>query len=194
MSSAARTVALEVSASLEEASDASASVFAARFTPEQPGIYKVSARVRRGGTDAGSASSSFWSEAPTLVADPRLNTAVLSRLAAASGGRLLESGRTSHLLEALRANVPAQPSRSAATSGTTAGHSPRSLRSLQASGSCAGDGGSGEVRFGYRWVRGPLGLALVLVAGGAGVRRGDMRSSCLVPPAVRNMPRRHGMD
>ena len=98
----------ESGASLEEASDASASVFAARFTPEQPGIYKVSARARRGGTDAGSASSSFLvGGADVEMTDPRLNTAVLSRLAAASGGRLLESGQTSQLLEALRANVPA---------------------------------------------------------------------------------------
>ncbi len=98
----------EAGASVEETSDASASVFAARFTPEQPGIYKVTARARRGGADAGTGSASFLvGGADVEMTDPRLNTAVLSRLAAASGGRLLVPGQTSELLEALRANVPA---------------------------------------------------------------------------------------
>ena len=98
----------EAGAAVEETTDASASVFAARFTPEQPGIYKVTARARRGGADAGTGSSSFLvGGADVEMTDPRLNTAVLSRLAAASGGRLLVPGQTSELLEALRANVPA---------------------------------------------------------------------------------------
>jgi uncharacterized membrane protein len=98
----------EAGASLEEASDSSTAVFAARFTPEQPGIYKVSARARRGGADSGAASSSFLvGGADVEMTDPRLNTPVLARLALGSGGRVLASGQTSELLAALRANVPA---------------------------------------------------------------------------------------
>lgn len=99
----------QAGASVEETNGSpSASVFAARFTPEQPGVYKVSARARRGGADAGNASSSFLvGGADVEMTDPRLNTPVLVRLAAASGGRVLAAGQTSELLESLRANVPA---------------------------------------------------------------------------------------
>lgn len=96
-----------VDASVDEG-EAGSAVFAAAFTPAEPGIYKVSARARRGGADAGSAATSFLvGGADVEMTDPRLNLPVLSRLASASGGRLLESGQTSELLEALRTNAPA---------------------------------------------------------------------------------------
>ena len=99
----------QAGASVDETNGApSAAVFAARFTPEQPGVYKVSAKARRGGADTGSASSSFLvGGADVEMTDPRLNTPVLARLAAASGGRVLAAGQTSELLESLRSNVPA---------------------------------------------------------------------------------------
>ena len=88
-----------------EANDAA---FAAKFRPDQPGIYKVTAHARRGGTDAGTSSSSFLvGGADVEMTDPRLNTALLSRVATASGGRVLSPGQTSELLEALRTNAPA---------------------------------------------------------------------------------------
>jgi uncharacterized membrane protein len=81
--------------------------FAASFTPSEPGIYKVHARVRRGGADAGSASTSFLAGgADVEMTDPRLNMPVLSRLAAATGGRVLTAGQTGELAAVLRANVP----------------------------------------------------------------------------------------
>jgi uncharacterized membrane protein len=87
-----------------EANDAA---FAARFRPGQAGIYKVTVHARRGGSDAGTSSSSFLvGGADVEMTDPRLNTAVLSRVAAASGGRMLAAGQTSDLLDALRTNAP----------------------------------------------------------------------------------------
>lgn len=41
------------------------------------------------------------------MTDPRLNLSVLARLASASGGRLLHTGQTAELLDALRSNAPA---------------------------------------------------------------------------------------
>jgi uncharacterized membrane protein len=97
----------EAGASLEDDA-AAAFTFAARVTPEQPGIYKVTARSRRGGTETSSATQSFLvGGADVEMTDPRLNTPVLARLAAASGGRVLEPAQTSALLDALAANAPA---------------------------------------------------------------------------------------
>ena len=88
-----------------EAHDAA---FAAKFRPEQAGIYKVTVHARRGGNDAGTSSSSFLvGGADVEMTDPRLNLPVLSRVATASGGRVLAPGQTSELLDALRANAPA---------------------------------------------------------------------------------------
>ena len=87
-----------------EGSDAA---FAAKIRPAQAGIYKVTVHARRGGIDAGTSSSSFLVGGADLeMTDPRLNTALLSRLATASGGRLMAAGQTAALLEALRANTP----------------------------------------------------------------------------------------
>ena len=88
-----------------EADDAA---FSAKLRPEQAGIYKVTVHARRGGSDAGTSSSSFLvGGADVEMMDPRLNTPLLSRVAAASGGRLLAAGQTRELLDALRANAPA---------------------------------------------------------------------------------------
>ena len=67
----------------------------------------MTVHARRGGSDAGTSSSSFLvGGADVEMTDPRLNTAVLSRVAAASGGRMLAAGQTSDLLDALRTNAP----------------------------------------------------------------------------------------
>lgn len=97
----------EIDAAPDQAESGSA-VFSARFTPGQPGVYNVTSRARRGTADAGTASTSFLvGGADVEMTDPRVNLPVLARLAAASGGRLLEPGQTSELLNALRANAPA---------------------------------------------------------------------------------------
>jgi hypothetical protein len=88
-----------------EADDAA---FAAKFRPGQGGIYKVTVHARRGGTDTGTSSSSFLvGGADVEMTDPRLNSALLSRVATASRGRVLAAGQTSELIEALLANAPA---------------------------------------------------------------------------------------
>ncbi len=87
-----------------EANDAA---FAAKFRPDQAGIYKVTAHARRGGGDAGTSSASFLvGGADVEMTDPRLNTPLLARVASASGGQVFASGQTAELLEALRANAP----------------------------------------------------------------------------------------
>jgi len=86
----------------------SSGLFSASFTPAQPGVYKVTARARRGSADAGTASTSFLvGGADVEMTDPRMNLPVLNRLAAASGGQLLQANQVSALLEALRLNAPA---------------------------------------------------------------------------------------
>ena len=99
----------ESGASREDESGSNAAfTFAARMTPEQPGIYKVSARTRRAGAETDSAPLSFLVGGADLeMTDPRLNMPVLARLAAASGGRVLESQQIPVLLDALAANAPA---------------------------------------------------------------------------------------
>jgi uncharacterized membrane protein len=97
----------DVGAALDDGESASA-LFGATFTPSQPGVHKVTARARRGGADAGSASASFLVGGADLeMSDPRLNLPVLARLAASSGGRVLEASQAGELLDLLRANAPA---------------------------------------------------------------------------------------
>jgi uncharacterized membrane protein len=82
--------------------------YVARFRPEQPGVYKVSAEARRGSMSLGSASAALLVGGADLeMTDPRLNLQVLQRVALGSGGRVMEAGQGPALLEALRAAVPA---------------------------------------------------------------------------------------
>jgi uncharacterized membrane protein len=83
-------------------------LFSARFTPAQAGLYRLNVSARKGRADAGSTSSALLvGGADTEMSDPRLNTALLERVAAASGGRLVESGQVDALVDALRASTPA---------------------------------------------------------------------------------------
>ena len=82
--------------------------YVARFRPDQPGVYKVSAEARRGATLLGSASAALLVGGADLeMTDPRLNLQVLQRIAIASGGRVISAGEGPALVEALRASVPA---------------------------------------------------------------------------------------
>ncbi|MEO6212332.1 MAG: glutamine amidotransferase [Vicinamibacterales bacterium] len=97
----------ELPAALDDG-EAGTAVFSTSFVPGQAGVYKVSARARRGGADAGSASSVFLvGGADVEMTDPRLNIPVLTRLASASGGQLFAVSQVAELLDALRANAPA---------------------------------------------------------------------------------------
>ena len=83
-------------------------LFVAAFAPSQPGLYRVSASVTRGGADAGSATTAVLvGGADTEMADPRLNAALLERLAATTGGRVITAGDIDQLADTLRANMPA---------------------------------------------------------------------------------------
>ena len=82
--------------------------YVARFRPDQPGVYKVSAEARRGSTSLGSASAALLVGGADLeMTDPRLNLQVLQRIAVGSGGRVIAAGDGPALLQALRAGVPA---------------------------------------------------------------------------------------
>ncbi|CAN5640731.1 Ig-like domain-containing protein [soil metagenome] len=82
--------------------------YTARFRPEQPGVYRVSASAHRGTTRLGTASTSMLVGGSDLeMTDPRLNLQLLQRLALASGGRLIAAGEASSLAESLRDGVPA---------------------------------------------------------------------------------------
>jgi hypothetical protein len=95
---------------LHSAPDPDASVqgrYVARFTPDQPGIYRVKADATAGTTSLGSTSTSMLvGGADAEMADPRLNEAVLQRIAAASGGRMVPSDQIGSLVTALQAGVP----------------------------------------------------------------------------------------
>jgi len=82
--------------------------YVARFRPDQPGVYRVSAEARRGSTTLGSASAALLVGGADLeMTDPRLNLQVLQRIALGSGGRVIAAGDGPALLEALSAGVPA---------------------------------------------------------------------------------------
>jgi hypothetical protein len=98
----------ELRASFEENEAAGSSLFAARFTPEQPGLYRVSVSARRGRVDAGSAASALLvGGADVEMSDPRLNAQLLERVAAGTGGRVMQPGEVETLVSALRAATPA---------------------------------------------------------------------------------------
>jgi uncharacterized membrane protein len=98
----------ELRASLEEKDGSDSALFAAKFTPTQPGLHRVSVSARRGRADAGSAATSLLvGGADVEMSDPRLNTALLQRIATATGGRVMEAGQIDPLLTALRAATPA---------------------------------------------------------------------------------------
>jgi hypothetical protein len=82
--------------------------FVARFRPDQPGVYRVSAEARRANSIVGTASAAMLVGGADLeMTDPRLNVQLLQRVSLASGGGMIEPGDTNQLVEALRAGIPA---------------------------------------------------------------------------------------
>jgi len=82
--------------------------FVATVRVDVPGVYRLTADARRGGTPLGSAESAMLVGGGDLeTADPRLNVQVLERVALASGGRVVAPEDFASVVEALRNRVPA---------------------------------------------------------------------------------------
>jgi hypothetical protein len=97
----------QVRAAIDTAPDA-AGRYVAQFRPEQAGVHRVVAEARRGSEPVGTATTAFLvGGADVEMTDPRLNERLLQQLAELSHGRVVERGKTSALVDALRANVPA---------------------------------------------------------------------------------------
>jgi uncharacterized membrane protein len=97
---------LEARASLEQGEGGSG-FFAAAFTPDQPGLYRVGVTARRGGSALGSASSALLVGGADLeMAQPRLDGALLQRIASRTGGHVIAAGQLGQTIEALRASAP----------------------------------------------------------------------------------------
>lgn len=81
--------------------------YTVRFRPEQPGVYGVAASAERAGESLGTAATAMlvggWD--PEMTA-PRLDRALLERVALGSGGRLIQSGEAAALADSLVTAVP----------------------------------------------------------------------------------------
>ena len=98
---------VEARASAEEG-ESDDVLYAATFTPEQPGLYRVNVKARRGRTEIGSASSALLVGGADLeMAQPRLNAALLERIAAQTGGHVIETGQIGRTVAALQSAAPA---------------------------------------------------------------------------------------
>jgi hypothetical protein len=81
--------------------------YVATFRPGHSGVFRVSADVRRGAASLGTTSTSVLVGGADLeMADPRLNRALLERLASASGGRTLGEDDVGALPDLLSAGAP----------------------------------------------------------------------------------------
>jgi uncharacterized membrane protein len=82
--------------------------FVAPVRVDGPGVYRLSANVRRAGDSLGSAESAMLVGGGDLeMTDPRLNVQVLERVALASGGRVAVPQDFGGVVDALRRRVPA---------------------------------------------------------------------------------------
>ena len=82
--------------------------YIARFKAGDSGVYRVVADAKRERVPLGSASAWLLVGGADLeMTDPRLNTAVLQRLAGASGGRVVSESDVAEVVSALETNVPA---------------------------------------------------------------------------------------
>ena len=88
--------------------------FVAHQRPLGAGVYRATAEVRQEGKAPIFATASVLvGGADTEMADPRLNVRVLQRIAAASGGRVIETGEIAALPAQLRAACPGRSHRRA---------------------------------------------------------------------------------
>ena len=98
---------VEARAAVEEG-ETGAALFAASFTPEEPGLYRVSVTARKGKTEIGTASSTLLvGGADVEMTQPRLNTALLDRIATQTGGHMITAGDLGRTVAALQSAAPA---------------------------------------------------------------------------------------
>lgn len=82
--------------------------FRATIRDADPGVYRLTADARAGSTLLGSASAALLAGgADVEMADPRQNDSALQRVAAASGGAVIEPDAIGSLVDRLRAGAPA---------------------------------------------------------------------------------------
>jgi hypothetical protein len=82
--------------------------YVAPFQPASSGVYRLNVEARQAAAAVGTASASMLVGGADLeMADPRLNTQLLRRIALASGGRLVGPDETTAILDGLRAGLPA---------------------------------------------------------------------------------------
>ena len=90
-----------------EPGESDEALFAATFTPDQPGLYRVAVTARRGKAEIGAASSTLLVGGADLeMAQPRLNTAVLERVATQTGGHMIAARDLGQTLAALETAAP----------------------------------------------------------------------------------------
>jgi hypothetical protein len=82
--------------------------YVGRYRADHPGVYRVSAEVRRDGHTVRVAPTAVLVGGADLeMTDPRVNLLVLQRVALASGGRVITPADAAGLVDDLLANVPA---------------------------------------------------------------------------------------
>jgi hypothetical protein len=87
---------------------AGTATFVARLRADDAGVYRTTAEVQAGAGEPVTTSTSLLvGGADPEMADPRVNLRVLQRLAAATGGRVIEPSETGALTRALQSAVPA---------------------------------------------------------------------------------------
>ena len=98
---------VEALAAAPETAHGSTGTYVARFPAEDAGVYRLTADVRRAGAaPIGATTSMLVGGADPEMSDPRLNLRVLERVAALSGGKVVEPGQPDALAAALRAALP----------------------------------------------------------------------------------------
>ena len=163
----------EVSATLVEAETGR---YVAEVEPTLRGVYQVRAFADRGSGELGRADAAVLVGGADLeLTDPRRQSAVLRRVAEASGGRLLDVVRIDELVDALRANATQAPPTGTRSMGHTVGLSRGGRRVVGGMGSETSVGASmttGEASAAWpaRW-RGPLcGAVLTMLVTGLSAR------------------------
>ena len=100
-----------VRASAEGNDGPDSALFSAKFTPDGPGLHRISVSVRTAASAAAppapSATAFIVGGADVEMTDPRLNAALLERISASTGGRLHDAAEIDGLIAALRAATPA---------------------------------------------------------------------------------------